>query len=314
MKLSYETIKHNLSLYEEARKTFPILKKYEQREITRTDLGLFKLSSFGEFYDFMEVLKNKGFNPVDFVTFKDLKKQIVDNTPNERFKSLISNMSKPKFIKLISSDGDKFDRLINGRWISKPKANRRGRISYGRRSNEKVDGLSICFTQIINFVIINELDVYEGRTLSRNPFVEQNSKIKWYLEKLSFEDVPKAELDITNSLVSNLIDMIEDTKLNFRKFNVDFINNSISSKIKKMMLISEGTSIKCCEDVFSNYSTNRKILTSGNYYEVKGSYISGGMLQVKVTDDMGHPANLPFKHFEDVQLKRNNLLDDLLGL
>lgn len=314
MKLSYETIKHNLSLYEEARNTFPILKKYEQREITRTDLGLFKLSSFGEFYDFVEVLKNRGFKPVDFVTFNDLKKQIVDNTPNERFKSLISNMSKPKFIKLISSDGDKFDRLINGRWTSKPKYNRRGRISYGRRLNEKVDGLSICFTQMINFVIINELDVYESRTLSHNPFVEQNSTIKWYLEKLSFEDVPKAELDITNSLVSNLIDMIEDTKLNFRKFNVDFINNSISSKIKKMMLISEGTSIKCCEDVFSNYSTNRKILTSGNYYEVKGSYISGGMLQVKVTDDMGQIANLPFKYFEDVQLKRNNLLDDLLGL
>jgi hypothetical protein len=314
MKLSYETIKHNLSLYEEARKTFPILKKYEQREITRTDLGLFKLSSFGEFYDFMEVLKNRGFKPVDFITFNDLKKQIIDNTPNERFKSLISNMSKPKFIKLISSDGDKFDRLINGRWTSKPKYNRRGRISYGRRLNEKVDGLSICFTQMINFVIINELDVYESRTLSHNPFVEQNSTIKWYLEKLSFEDVPKAELDITNSLVSNLIDMIEDTKLNFRKFNVDFINNSISSKIKKMMLISEGTSIKCCEDVFSNYSTNRKILTSGNYYEVKGSYISGGMLQVKVTDDMGQIANLPFKYFEDVQLKRNNLLDDLLGL
>lgn len=314
MKLSYEIIKHNLELYEEARKTFPILKKYEQREITRTDLGLFKLSSFGEFYDFTELLKNRGFNPVDFVTFKDLKKQIVDNTPNERFKSLISNMSKPKFIKLISSDGDKFDRLINGRWSSKPKYNRRGRISYGRRFNEKVDGLSICFTQIINFAIVNELDVYESRTLSHNPFIEQNSTIKWYLDKLSFEDVPKVELDITNSLVSNLIDMIEDTKLNFRKFNVDFINNAISSKIRKMMIIPEGTSIKCCEDVFSTYSTNRKILTSGNYYEVKGSHISGGMLQVKVVDDTGNPTSFSFKYFEDVQLKRNNLLDELLGL
>lgn len=314
MKLTYDIIKHNLAIYEVARNTFDVLKKYESGEVSRNDLSLFNLSQFGEFYDFVKNTKDTGHQPVEFITFKDLKKQICDATNGVRFVSLIRNMSKPKFVKMLAEEGEKFDRLYNGRWISKPKSTRTGRMTTGRRSTETVEGLRICFIQLINWIIINQIDVYDNSSETFKSFKYQfHSKMKWYLEELSFESVPKEELEISDKLISNLFDLITDTKLNFRKFNTDFIINRISSKIKSMVLIPIGTMVKCKEDQFSVYNTNIEVLTSGNYYEVKYSSLNNGFLYVRVLDDRGQTQTFPFSVFEDVQLRRGNLLDELLG-
>lgn len=315
MKLTYDIIKHNLAIYEVARNTFDVLKKYESGEVTRSDLSLFNLSDFGDFYDFLKSVKETGLEPVQFITFKDLKNKIAEKTNILRLANLVKNMSKPKFVKMLTEEGAKFDRLLNGRWLTKPKVNSRGRVLWGRRSTESVEGFNSCFIQLINWIIINEIDVYDSTDITYRNFTEQfNYKIKWYLNKLNFDKVPKEELELSDKLISNLFDLIEDTKLNFRKFNTDFIINRISSKIKDMVIIPVGTMVKCKEDKFSPYTTNTKILTSGNYYEVKYSSLKGGFLYVSVLDDRGQSQNFSFSLFEDVQLKRGKLLDDLLGL
>lgn len=314
MKITYDIIKHNLTIYEEARQTFDVLKKYELGEVTRNDLSLFNLSDFGEFYDFIKLLKETGHEPVQFITFKDLKNKIFEKTNNVRFANLVKNMSKPKFVKMLTEEGAKFDRLFNGRWLTKPKVNRRGRVLSGRRSADSVEGFNSCFVQLINWIIINEIDVYDTYDITYKKFTEQsNYKIKWYLNKLNFDKVPKEELEVSDKLISNLFDLIEDTKLNFRKFNTDFIINRISSKIKAMVLIPVGTMVKCKEDQFHPYNTAIKVLTSNNYYEVKYSYLNTGFLYVRVIDDRGQSQNFPFSIFEDVQLRRGSLLDELLG-
>ena len=313
MIVNYKVIKNNIAIYEKAREEFDVLKKYENGEITRNDLGLFNLSEFGEFYDFMTHEKQTtGCDLVMFITFKELKKKIADSTKNQRFKSLILNMSKPKFIKMISSEPEKFDRLNNGRWISKPKNIRRG-LSRGRRDDAKVDGFEINFVALLNWVIINNIDVFETGDITYNKFLNQSYKTKWYVKSLSYDNVPKEELDITNKLISNLLTIVDDSKLNFRKLNSDFITSALASKIKSIMLIPDGTKIKCCKDEFTTYG-NRKYLTKGNYYEVKHSYISNGFLKVRVIDDMGMSMTCGFDLFEDIQLKRSNILDQLFGL
>lgn len=314
MKITYDIIKHNLTIYEEAKKTFDVLKKYESGEVTRSDLSLFNLSDFGEFYDFLKSVKETGNEPVQFITFKDLKNKIFEKTNNVRLANLVKNMSKPKFVKMLTEEGAKFDRLFNGRWINKPKTNTRGRILSGRRATESVEGFNSCFVQLINWIIINEIDVYDTYDITYRKFTEQsNYKIKWYLNKLNFDKVPKEELEISDKLISNLFDLIEDSKLNFRKFNTDFIINRISSKIKNIVIIPIGTMVKCKEDQFNPYNTTVKTLTSGNYYEVKYSYLNTGFLCVRVIDDRGQSQNFPFSIFEDVQLRRGSLLDELLG-
>ena len=315
MKITYDIIKHNLTIYEVARNTFDVLKKYELGEVNRSDLSLFNLSDFGEFYDFLKSVKETGYEPVQFITFKDLKNKIVEKTNTRRLAKLVKNMSKPKFVKMLTEEGPKFDRLFNGRWTTKPRNNRYGRLLSGRRATESVEGFNSCFVQLINWIIINEIDVYDTYDITYRKFTEQsNSKIKWYLNKLNFDEVPKEELEVSDKLISNLFDLIEDTKLNFRKFNTDFIINRISSKIKDMVLIPVGTMVKCKEDQFSPYNTSIKILTSENYYEVKHSYLNAGFLCVRLQDDRGQYQNFSFSLFEDVQLRRGNLLDELLGL
>jgi phosphorylcholine metabolism protein LicD len=175
------------------------------------------------------------------------------------------------------------------------------------------DGFEINFVALLNWVIINNIDVFETGDITYNKFLNQSYKTKWYVKSLSYDNVPKEELDITNKLISNLINIVDDSKLNFRKLNSDFITSALASKIKSIMLIPDGTKIKCCKDEFSTYG-NRKYLTKGNYYEVKHSYISNGFLKVRVIDDMGMSMTCGFDLFEDIQLKRSNILDQLFGL
>jgi hypothetical protein len=312
MKLNYDLIKKNLATYAEAKELFPVISDYERGEVNIHVMRNIGLQEFGEFYDFLK----RGDNPVeDGMTWRKLKLMIAEKTNNVRLKKFIMNRTQRQFNEILM-DGSQFDRLLNGRWISKPALTRRGRMSYGRRSGECVDGLKTCFVPLLNYIIQNNIDVYEdSKEYIYKKFVQQESiyySIRWYTTmELNFDSVPKREIDVTRKLLNTFVEIMEETKIDFRKLNSEYIISSISNKIKSSMNVPNGTMLKCLKDV--PYG-NKIALVANTSYEVKGSSLNNnGYLQVWVTDELGRASYYPYSCFEDMAFHRDDLLSSLFG-
>ena len=116
MKLNYDLIKKNLATYAEAKELFPVISDYERGEVSISVMRNIGLQEFGEFYDFLK----RGDNPVEEgMTWRKLKLMIAEKTNNVRLKKFIMNRTQRQFNEILM-DGPQFDRLLNGRWISKP--------------------------------------------------------------------------------------------------------------------------------------------------------------------------------------------------
>jgi hypothetical protein len=310
---NYDIIKQNIKTYNEAREQFSILRDYENGSITKSSLSVFGLSDFADFCDFLKSCKSKNIEPIMFITFRDLKKKITESTKSERLAKLISNKSQPKF-KLLFSQGEAYDKLLNGVYARKPRYTRNGRISTGIRKNESVDGLTKCSVEVMNWIIINSVNVYENQSKDFQSFdIQSNSNItKWYTyKKLKLDNVPVREMNITNDLLNGFVNGMEQTKVDFRKLNVDFLVNNISDRIRKLMSVPVGTMLKSIDDFQDSY--NRKCLTKDMSYRVVSSTISGGFVKVLVFDDRNVSNYYAYSNFEDMQLRRNDLLDQLFG-
>jgi hypothetical protein len=204
--------------------------------------------------------------------------------------------------------------LLNGRWVSKPSLTRRGRMSYGRRSNECVDGLKASFNSLLNYIIQNNIDVYEdSKEYLYKKLIQQESiyySIRWFTTmELNFDSVPKREIDVTRKLLSTFVEIMEETKIDFRKLNSEYIISSISNKIKSSMTVPTGTMLKCLKDV--PYG-NKISLVENTSYEVKSSSLNmNGYLQVYVTDELNRNVTYPYSYFEDMAFHRDDLLSSL---
>lgn len=311
MKFTYDFIKENIRVYNEAKSILPIISQYESGEVNFNSMRLLKLEKFAEFYNFIKSEKANGFQPIKAISFKELKSIIVDKTSNERFKKILNNLSQKNFIKLLTEDIEKFDRYLNGRWLVKPNySKRRG---FGKRSSERAEGLSICFVAIINWMISNEIQTSDVIAYHYKNFQSQDlyfSRIKWYLgSNLSIDNVPKREVDVTSKLLCSLVDFIDESKLDFRKLNSDFIVESLSSKIKSLMQVPSGTSVVSLVDLKNNYS--QQILTKDKTYVVLGHSINNGFLRVLIKDDSNFTNYHDYKLFEDLSLQRDLLLSQL---
>ena len=311
---NYSVIKENIKTYNEAREQFSVLRDYESGNINKNTLSVFGLSDFADFYDFLKRCKSRNIEPVMFITFKDLKKKIVDETKCERLAKLVSNKSQPKF-KLLFSQSESYDKLLNGVWQRKPRYTTRGRLSAGIRKNDRVDGLTSCSVELINWLIINSVPVYENSNKNFQNFESQSytyNVIQWYThKKLKLTNVPLREMNITNDLLNNFVNNIEQTKIDYRKLNVDFLVNNISERIKKMMNVPIGTVLKSLDDYVDSYG--RKSLTKDVNYRVIGSSIYQGFVRVLITDDRGTNTYYNYSYFEDMQIHRNDLLEQLFG-
>src|ERR1035437_4744931 len=144
--MNYDIINHNIATYEEAKKLFPTLEQFEKGEVAHNILHTLGLSAFQEFYAFMVDIKNGGCEPIiDKMTWQKLQPLIIEATTTPRFKKYISNKTQPAFKKILI-DKDLFDRLLNGRWMTKPsnggqtKNGRHSRGTSGRRSHEQIEG------------------------------------------------------------------------------------------------------------------------------------------------------------------------------
>jgi hypothetical protein len=310
MKFTYDFIKENLRIYNQAKEILPVISQYEKGIISHNSMRTLGLDSFAQFYDFITSQKEKDFELIQAISYKELQESIVKYTEVERLKKYINRRTQAQFKKMISQDSQTFDRLLNGRWISKPTHTRRG-----RRSDESISGLKMCFVPLINWIISNDIDTcnltdidYSNRFQS---FAKQNiyrNQIRWYDDiRLDIKKIPKREIDVTFNLLNSFVDFLTETNTDFRKLNCDFIIDNISTKLKSFMKIKQGTAIKSLVDLKNPHSE----LTKDKTYVVEDSNISGGYVKVWITNDRGNSAYYEYSLFEDVSIQRDLLLQQL---
>ena len=318
MKFTYDCIRKNIETYNEARKNIPSIIQYENDEITSSAMRSLNLGSFADFCDFLRRAEKNGEKIIqEDMDWRKLKPILIEKTKNSRLKKYIQNRTQKEF-KQILNDGETYDRLLNGRWVRKPKPTRRGRISSGRRSDECVDALSSAFLSIMNFIIQNDVEVFNS---SKNGYVETQGfqfqdkyhyDIQWFSNvKLNIDNVPHREIDVTNRLIQSFISILENEKIDPRKLNLDYVTNTISERLKKGMIIPTGTNVRCLSDVLD--SSNKKIYSKDMIYNVQGSYVSSGSVMIYIKNDLGHSNYVKYLNFEDMSLHRDNLLSNLFG-
>ena len=309
MKITYDIISKNIETYKEAKDIFPAITQFEENEIDYSPMHSLGLSKFADFHMFIKYLKLHGFEPItDTKSFRVLKPIIVGKTTTERFKTFIKNRTQKKF-EAIFTDNDLFDRLLNGPWKSRPQMRRNGRMGYGTRKNERVEGFKDAIVPIINYIILNEIEV-------SNSIKDQDSisnQTRWYIsEVLSFEKVPQKEIELTNKLLQTFSEVVEKERVDFRNLNINYVLSAISTKIKNAMKIPNGTMLKCVKDLMNSNQID-KILEKGKMYEVFGTYDRNGFLTVYVRNEEGKSSYYEYSYFEDVSTKRDDLLSMLLG-
>jgi len=228
-------------------------------------------------------------------------------------KKFVMNRTQKQFTELLNNNED-FDRLLNGRWLRRPGHTPRGRKTYGRRSEVRIEGLDHCAVPLVNYIILNDIEIFESDP-NIYSFITQDRLIsvsKWYtFEKLDFDKVPKREIEVTKKLLDNFINIMSESHIDPRKLNLDYIISTISDKIRKSMIVPNGTIIKCLRDVNNDY--RKQVLTKDVSYSVRGSYIQGGYLKVNVTNDLGSNDYYDYANFEDMAIHREDLLRSLLG-
>jgi len=311
MKFTYDFIKENLRIYNQAKEMLPVISQYEQGLISQNSMRSLGLEIFSQFYDFTKSQKNMGFELIQAISYKELKEVIAKNTTVDRFKTYITRRTQPQFKKLISEDSETFDRLLNGRWISKPTYRRRG-----RRSNEVVSGLK-SFVPLINWIISNDIQTCDLEANHFQSFKNQTVyqyQLRWYTGiHLDVEKLPKREIDITFNLLNSFVDFLTETQTDFRKLNCDFIVENISSKLKSLMKIPTGTTIKSLVDLNNTnaYTGPYSELTKDKTYTVEDSSITGGYIRVCISNDRGVRTYYNYSLFEDVSIHRDLLLQQL---
>ena len=311
MKFTYDFIKENLRIYNQAKEMLPVISQYEEGLISQNSMRSLGLEIFSQFYDFTKSQKNMGFELIQAISYKELKEVIAKNTTVDRFKTYITRRTQPQFKKLISEDSETFDRLLNGRWISKPTYRRRG-----RRSNEVVSGLK-SFVPLINWIISNDIQTCDLEANHFQSFKNQTVyqyQLRWYTGiHLDVEKLPKREIDITFNLLNSFVDFLTETQTDFRKLNCDFIVENISSKLKSLMKIPTGTTIKSLVDLNNTnaYTGPYSELTKDKTYTVEDSSITGGYIRVWISNDRGVRTYYNYSLFEDVSVHRDLLLQQL---
>ena len=314
MKINYDSIKLNLVTYQEAKSILPVIGEYEREEVSSSVMRNLGLGKFAEFCDFLKQSEKSGFNPItEDITWRKLKLLISTHTKVDRLKKFVMNRTQKQFTELLNNNED-FDRLLNGRWLRKPGHTPRGRKTYGRRSEVRIEGLDHCAVPLVNYIILNDIEIFESDP-NIYSFITQDRLIsvsKWYtFEKLDFDKVPKREIEVTKKLLDNFINIMSESHIDPRKLNLDYIISTISDKIKKSMIVPTGTIIKCLRDVNNDYL--KQVLTKDVSYSVRGSYIQSGYLKVSVTNDLGGSDYYDYSNFEDMAIHREDLLRSLLG-
>jgi hypothetical protein len=308
-------IRQNIRFYEEAKEIFPLISQYEKGEVNMSSLMRLRLGDFAEFHYFVKTQKALGFELDVVIKWRKLKKILIENTQNSRFKDYISRRTEKEFILLLTENTQIFDRLLNGRILRKST-----RRSHEKRSYEKCEGLSISAVAIINYLISSQLDektkskafeTLESQSIYRNRikwYVSNNPGSKLSILELAISKIPKQEVKISTVMVNSISDFIKSSDVDFRKLNSEFLIEVVAQKIKDLMQIPIGTNIKC-QKTYTNYG--KVELSEGNMYQVITSNTSNGFLRVCVLNDLGQSSYYEYSLFEDMSVLRDSIFKEL---
>jgi hypothetical protein len=293
MKYTYEFIKENLRIYDEAKSKLSIVTDFENDRVSLSAMRSIGLGGFAEFWQL-----KKADNLIKALTWKELKPILIDSTKNPRFKTWLKNRTEKRFCEMLNNEED-FDRLLNGRWVTKPDYRRRG-----RRATAHIEGFHTSFISLLNYIISNDIEVCD---LAKQPVLF--NKLKFYQNiQLDIESIPQREVDITTDMMRSTIDSITSKGVDFRKLNIDFLVDTISQNLRNLMQVPQGTRLKSIVDYERN---GIKYLTNGEYYTVDQSLISSGFVKVWIIDDTGFRSYYEYKYFEDMQIHRDLLLKQM---
>lgn len=305
MKITYDIIQENLRVFEEARQKFPIIQKYIDGEVTGHALSTVGFQQFGRFHDYVKHNKSLGFDPImKEINWRKLKPILLANTTIDRFKVYLRNRTQNDFIDILKKP-EVYERLLKGRWLRKP-----GRRSSGRRSEDRVSSFTSCHIPIINYIIQNEIEIAESNSRNDNIY-----GLEWYvITKLSLDNTNAREMEVTERLLKSFVGVVEDSKIDFKKLNVEYVSSFINEKIRKLMFIEKGTVIKCLKDYVSGSGAHIiKYLSADKSYTVENYQVRSGYLYVYLVDDRGSMSYYPFSYFEDMAYHRNSILDSLFN-
>lgn len=184
-------------------------------------------------------------------------------------------------------------------------------MGYGTRKKERAEGFQDAIVPIINYIILNEIEI-NPKILDDNEVRISSSTIWYTSEVLSFDKVPQKEIELTNKLLQTFMDVVDKEKIDFRNLNISYVMSAISTKIKTAMKIANGTQLKCIKDLESK-TKGINALEKGKIYEVFGTYERNGFLTVYIKNDQNSYTYYEYSYFEDVSMKRDDLLSMLLG-
>jgi hypothetical protein len=309
MILSYDIIKKNLETYNKSVEQIPLVSNYVKGI---SSMNMMVQAGLSEFCSFVIHVVNSDYETIKNWSFRDLKELIVNNTKSERLKKLISNKTKSKFDKIFT-DPIILDRLLNGSWKTKPKMNMRGRMSYGTRNSERCDGFTKCVIPIINYVIINGIDINLSEVNKYHG--EFNNVIKWFTNELTisnYENLTESS-NKTNELFSRMSKFLDSQEdIDYRNVNINELNDMLFKKLKDLILVEKGTMLKSKNDLVSRI-TGSRLLTAGKLYECFDSVITtSGEIDVVIIDDNGNSRKVSYSSFDDISRRRDNILKDLL--
>jgi hypothetical protein len=315
MIINRELIKENLEIYNKVKSEISIISEYERNEIPSYGLNQFGAADFAEFYESFLVSKGNNFAVIDTeMNWRKLKTILIQQTTDAKLKKYISKRTENQFISWLTTDPATFDKLLNGKWVRKPRQGRR-RWLYGSRGELFMDSLKTCRLPIINYIINKGIDANSTHSEIEAGILVQREYahlIKWFTtKKLSSDLIPVRELEMTKKLLTTFINTLGESNIDFRKLNIDYITNSIGDKIKSNMKVPEGTMVKALTDLKD--TSGKQVITKDRFYKVDSSTITGGFVRVYIADDSTWKRHYDYKYFEDMSLHREDILKQLFG-
>ena len=315
MIINRELIKENLEIYNKVKSEISLISEYERNEVSSYSLNQFGAGDFAEFYESFLVNKGNNFQVIDpGMNWRKLKPILIQQTTDAKLKKYISRRTETQFISWLTTDPATFDKLLNGKWIRKPKQGRR-RWLYGSRGDTVMDSLKTCRLPIINYIINKGIDAnstYSETEAGIFAQKEYSHLIKWFTtKKLDPDQIPIRELDVTKKLLTTFINTLGESNIDFRKLNIDYITGTISERIKSNMKVPEGTMLKALVDLKD--SAGKQVITKDRVYKVDSSTITSGFVRVYLADDSTWKRHYDYKYFEDMSLHREDILKQLFG-
>ena len=214
------------------------------------------------------------------ITYREVKKKIVEQSYGEKPKSIFSKKKEEDLIKVFN------DQSVNRR--------------YTRTQNQSYcSGLEKSEPIILNYFIQKSI-----------PFSEHFFRYNFYFKKLEKPKFYSRELKMTQQFIDLFIDYSKTQDFDLRKCNIKSLITELNSRLRPMMRIDTDLQVKCIREFHDH--RNLKRFTVENTYQVLDSRINyHGFVEIKIQDDTGDINYVPYSNFEEISRQRSDIFKEL---